>query len=211
MPSSTRRLIPDMTKPNWTTKYSWAQNVVIMIILASFYSTVLWILVRRVWFYIKMFICCLLHNIGSIAMRKKSPIIWTATKFQQYSGDYVISETTMIEYPRKVIFMLLTSFFFLIWLWLENWPETLCMTQTVLSSTADAVSNQVLSPCSWNSLSTVILLVLLWLPSHELTSDHHKQLILFDYVPTNFSFLSLSKWGSFHDFIHLERETAYIY
>lgn len=28
MPSSTRRLIPDMTKPNWTTKYSWAQNVV---------------------------------------------------------------------------------------------------------------------------------------------------------------------------------------
>lgn len=147
MPSSTRRLIPDMTKPNWTSKYSWAQNVVIMIILASFYSTVLWILVRRVWFYIKMFICCLLHNIGSIAMRKKSPIIWTATKFQQYSGDYVISETTMIECPRKVIFMLLMSFSFFFWFdsdWRTGqrpsaWPRLFCRLQLMLSPTRSLV------------------------------------------------------------------------
>lgn len=154
MPSSTRRLIPDMTKPNWTSKYSWAQNVVIMIILASFYSTVLWILVRRVWFYIKMFICCLLHNIGSIAMRKKSPITWTATKFQQYSAIMLSVKQPWLNIHVKWFSCYWRPFFF-IWLWLENWPETLCTTQTVLSSTADAVSNQVLSPCSWNSLSTV--------------------------------------------------------
>ena len=34
-----------------------------------------------------------------------------------------------------------------------------------------------------------------------------KKIISFT-VPTNFSFLSLAKWGSFHDFIHLERKTA---
>lgn len=197
MPSSTRRLIPDMTKPNSTTKYSWAQNVVIMIILASFYSTVLWILVRRVWFYIKMFICCLLHNIGSIAMRKKSPIIWTATKFQQYSAIMLSVKQPWLNVHVKWFSCYWRPFLFF---WFDSdWrtgqrpsapPRLFCRLQLMLSPTRSLV----LAPET---------------PFPLLTSDRHKQLILFDYVPTNFSFLSLSKWGSFHDFIHLERETAY--
>ena len=166
-----------------------------------------------------MFICCLLHSIfGSIYMRKKSLIIWTTTKFQQYPAILL-----SVQKPWLIL-MLLMSFPLFVF---DSTLKQLChydsSLSSVLSPTGELTGGSLLSSCcvlhSWcclqpGPLSLLLKLpfhcypwILLWLPSHELTSDCHKKtlVILFEYVLTNFSFLSLSKWGSFHDFIHLER------
>lgn len=101
-----------------------------------------------------------------------------------------------------------------IWLYCTSkYGQALCF-QAILSSTAKAslysqwfldegpTCKSLLHTFSFYSYPLTMITI-------TINPDCYKKKTFFNLsVPTNFSFLSLAKWGSFHDFIHLERKTA---